>query len=127
MKYTFKNWIQTEHWEGALIQDENGKEFLTSGINKWEPNGRRQYIVVDTISNKDEFNRRWEEFNRFDKLIFSEDIKTITAKHLEELGAFEVPNPTFAKMITMRRLLDAGYSDNEAYQAIKRVFVEQTI
>ncbi|WP_186381063.1 hypothetical protein [Paenibacillus xylanexedens] len=47
-------------------------------------------------------------------------IDTLTNKHLQELGGFDVPNPQIAKAITMQRLNNAGYSDTEAVQAIRR-------
>lgn len=68
MKYTFENWIQTEHWEGALITSPTGLEYLTNGVSKWEPNANRKYRVVDNISNKVDFKSRWNMYSPYDHI-----------------------------------------------------------
>lgn len=42
----------------------------------------------------------------------------LAAKHLRELGAFDVPNPILAKGIALRRLLDSGFEYDEALLAV---------
>ncbi|MBT2282200.1 hypothetical protein J7E78_01360 [Paenibacillus polymyxa] len=39
-------------------------------------------------------------------------------QHLQELGAFVVPNPTVYKAIAMRRLLEQGVNEIEAKQSV---------
>lgn len=39
-------------------------------------------------------------------------------QQLQELGAFEVPNPTVYKAIAMRRFLDQGVNEIEAKQLV---------
>lgn len=46
-------------------------------------------------------------------------------KHLQELGAFDVPNPTVYKAIAMRRLMDAGVNDIEARQEVEEAMNSQ--
>ncbi|MDR9748738.1 hypothetical protein ACWIE6_24775 [Paenibacillus taichungensis] len=41
-----------------------------------------------------------------------------TRQQLQELGAYEVPNPTVYKAIAMRRLLDQGVNESEAKQSV---------
>lgn len=51
----------------------------------------------------------------------SSNVSVEAEKHLRELGAFEVPNPTLAKAIAMRRLMDAGIDPETAQKAIEEV------
>lgn len=50
------------------------------------------------------------------------DITEKTRKYLLDQDAFELPNPTVAKAITMRRLMDEGFSESDAHQAISENF-----
>jgi hypothetical protein len=58
MKFKLINWIKTANWEGALIQDTNGKQFLTSGIYKWTLEPHREYEIVDAID-ENKFFKYW--------------------------------------------------------------------
>lgn len=62
----------------------------------------------------------WMEQQMKEELI---ELDSITMKSLQELDAFSVPNPIVSKAITMRRLLDAGFSEYESKQAIERAFL----
>lgn len=68
LKYTFENWIQTEHWQGAMVASPTGLEYLTNGVSKWEPNERRKYQVVDSINNEAEFKTRWNTYSPYDQI-----------------------------------------------------------
>ncbi|MBT2759886.1 hypothetical protein [Paenibacillus sp. ISL-20] len=69
MQYKLINWIRTAAWEGALIQDENGNQYLTHGIKSWSPAPHRKYEVVPNISNEADFMRRWKESHPYDNLV----------------------------------------------------------
>lgn len=45
-------------------------------------------------------------------------------KHLEELGAFLVPNPIVAKAIALQRLLKIGIDELNARRAIENVMAK---
>lgn len=59
-RYNFISWIVTDSWEGALIEDCKGEQFLTSGVYKWGVKDRR-YKRIDNIKNKNTFIKRWKE------------------------------------------------------------------
>ncbi len=69
MQYKLINWIKTDYWEGALVQSENGNQYLTHGIKSWGPAPHRKYEVVERINNVSEFMRRWRENYPYDTLI----------------------------------------------------------
>lgn len=68
MQYKLINWIKTEHWDGALVQSENGNQYLTHGTYSWSLAPHRKYEVVPYISNEAEFMRRWKEYHPYDNL-----------------------------------------------------------
>lgn len=68
MQYKLINWIKTDYWEGALIQDADGKQYLTHGIKFWNPAPHRKYEVIPFISNEADFMRRWKENRPYDNL-----------------------------------------------------------
>lgn len=43
-------------------------------------------------------------------------------KHLDELEAFDVPNPIVAKAISMQRLMKSGFSEYEARKVVESAF-----
>lgn len=61
MNYKLKNWIETAKWQGALIENEDGRLFLTSGIIIWETNESRHYKIIDSIDDETKFFERWKE------------------------------------------------------------------
>lgn len=50
------------------------------------------------------------------------DVTTEAKRHLRELEAFSMLNPTVAKAITQQRLVKSGHSEYDALQAIDSLF-----
>ncbi len=69
MQYKLINWIKTAAWEGALIQDEKGRQYLTHGIKSWSPAAHRIYEVIPCISTEADFMRRWKESHPYDSIL----------------------------------------------------------
>lgn len=69
MKYRFIHWIRTPNWEGAMIENPDGKRYYTSGICKWPvtPERQRKVVIVPEIDT-DAFMRRWREYRPYDTL-----------------------------------------------------------
>lgn len=49
-----------------------------------------------------------------------EKVEQKAREHLNELGAYDVPNPIIAKAITMQRLTNGGVSEADALRAISQ-------
>ncbi|KAA9007355.1 hypothetical protein F4V43_02390 [Paenibacillus spiritus] len=58
--YIIKNWIKTDNWSGAIVQDPEGKHCLTNGVFRWAMAPHRLYTVVEA-SEEDKMNfiSRW--------------------------------------------------------------------
>lgn len=74
MKYEVKQLVKkvTGNFEGVLIQDEQGQEYISNGIYMWEANRDRmeQCVKVNSID-KNTLIDRWNRFMGYSKLIFN--------------------------------------------------------
>ncbi|NFL43141.1 hypothetical protein FDB61_15750 [Clostridium botulinum] len=71
MIYTVIKLIKTANFEGVLMKNQYGKEYITNGVIKWEAINKRmkQCKIVDSID-KEKLLKRWNKFFTYEKLIF---------------------------------------------------------
>jgi hypothetical protein len=73
MKYQVKQLVKkvTGNFEGVIIQDEYGQEYISNGIYLWEANKDRidQCSKVEYID-KEALMSRWNRFMGYSELIF---------------------------------------------------------
>lgn len=59
------------NFEGVIMKDERGKEYISSGVMKWEATPKRmeQYVIVNSID-KEKFLGYWNKYFPYSKLTF---------------------------------------------------------
>lgn len=62
---------ENSSWVGCLVIDQEGKQYLTSGVYIWEATQERlnKVKLVDTI-NKNEFLEIWNKYQGYNKIQF---------------------------------------------------------
>jgi hypothetical protein len=74
MKYEVKQLVKkmTGNFEGVIIQDEQGQEFISNGVYMWDANKDRmnQCVKVNSID-KNALIDKWYRFMGYSKLVFN--------------------------------------------------------
>jgi hypothetical protein len=73
MKYEVKQLVKkmTGNFEGVIIQDEQGQEFISNGVYMWDANKDRmnQCVKVNSID-RTALIDRWDRFMGYNNLVF---------------------------------------------------------
>lgn len=71
MKYKVIRFLKRLNWEGCIIEDQEGKQFITNGIYKWEARPERieKCEIVNSID-KEKLLNKWNQYFSYNSLVF---------------------------------------------------------